>query len=193
MFLDFSSIFFPLGSGSRSKIECKSGFPTLVKSRRIMGQMNKPAACVLFAIFNCNCILCLGSAGAGQPSLTETLLGLMERLLVEAASCLQTVAAYQASTSATARDISSLLEHAVHMRPGTHLHHRLLRVLPFLTYANRYELFGILQFVLDPNTLNLDPDPGFWADWDLVPGFCYNFFLSKKMISWEEFFCPLGL
>jgi hypothetical protein len=45
---------------------------------------------------------------------------------------------YRASTSATAADISSLLEHAVHMRPGTHLHHRLLRVLPFLTYANRY-------------------------------------------------------
>jgi hypothetical protein len=79
--------------------------------------------------------------GAGQPSLTETLLGLMEGLLVEATSSLQTVAAYQASTSATARDINSLLEHAVHMRPGTHLHHRLLRVLPFLTYANRFDLF----------------------------------------------------
>jgi hypothetical protein len=62
----------------------------------------------------------------------------MEGLLVEAASSLQDVEVYRASTSATAADISSLLEHAVHMRPGTHLHHRLLRVLPFLTYANRY-------------------------------------------------------
>ena len=86
--------------------------------------------------------LCLGAgegataAGPGQPSLTEQLLELLERLLVEAATSLTSVQDYQSFGSSTVAEITRLLDHAVHMRPGTDLHHRLMRVLPFLTYAN---------------------------------------------------------
>ena len=34
--------------------------------------------------------------------------------------------------------------------------------------------------VVDPNTLNLDPDPGFWPNWDPDPGL-YNKFQKKKL------------
>ena len=73
---------------------------------------------------------------AGQPSLTETILELMEKLLVEAATSLKFVVDYQGFASSTEAEITTLLDHAVHMKPGTDLHHRLMRVLPFLTYAN---------------------------------------------------------
>ena len=45
--------------------------------------------------------------------------------------------------TATVEEITSLLDHAVHMRPGTDLHHRLMRVLPFLTYTNQSNM-GLL-------------------------------------------------
>ena len=48
--------------------------------------------------------------------------------------------------------------------------------------------FGLLKFdtftagensvsssVVDPNTLNLDPDPEFWPNLDPDPGLCYQF------------------
>ena len=83
--------------------------------------------------------LCL-SAGESQAStsLTETVLQLMEALLVEAAASHKSLEQYQAfAGAASASDIQALLEHAVHMKPGTDLHHHLMRVLPFLAYANR--------------------------------------------------------
>jgi len=79
--------------------------------------------------------LCLGSGEAAAQ--TETILELMERLLLEAASSLKSVEEYQGFACPTVKEITSLLDHAVHMRPGTDLHHRLMRVLPFLTYANK--------------------------------------------------------
>ena len=82
--------------------------------------------------------LCL-AAGESQTcsTMTETVLQLMEKLLVEAAACHQSLEQYQAfAGAASAQDITDLLEHAVHMKPGTDLHHHLMRVLPFLTYAN---------------------------------------------------------
>ena len=82
--------------------------------------------------------LCLaGGESQAASSLTETVLQLMEALLVEAAASHQSLEQYQAfAGAASAADITSLLEHAVHMKPGTDLHHHLMRVLPFLTYAN---------------------------------------------------------
>lgn len=75
---------------------------------------------------------------AASSSLTETVLQLMEKLLVEAAVSHESVEHYQAfAGAATAADINSLLDHAHHIKPGTDLHHHLMRVLPFLTYANR--------------------------------------------------------
>ena len=85
--------------------------------------------------------LCLkaGEVGTGgQPGLTDTVLQLMETLLVEAAANHESLEQYQSFAGpATVADISALLEHAVHVKPGTELHHHLMRVLPFLTYANR--------------------------------------------------------
>ena len=70
--------------------------------------------------------------------MSEKVLQLMERLLVEAAASYQSLDQYQAFAGpASVQDIGSLLDHAVHIKPGTELHHHLMRVLPFLTYANR--------------------------------------------------------
>ena len=101
--------------------------------------------------------LCL-AAGDNQAAtvLTETVLQLMEKLLVEAAASHQSVEQYQAfAGSATAKDITSLLDHAVHIQPGTDIHHHLMRVLPFLTYANRDNMELIINHfttVLDFST-----------------------------------------
>ena len=103
--------------------------------------------------------LCL-AAGDNQAAtvLTETVLQLMEKLLVEAAASHQSVEQYQAfAGSATAKDITSLLEHAVHIKPGTDLHHQLMRVLPFLTYANRDNMELVINHfttVLDFSTFD---------------------------------------
>ena len=80
-----------------------------------------------------------GSGGTANQAgtLTETILELMEKLLVEAASSLRSVEDYQRFTSASVEQITALLRAAVHMKPGTDLHHRLMRVLPFLTYADK--------------------------------------------------------
>jgi E3 ubiquitin-protein ligase UBR4 len=83
------------------------------------------------------------NVGPGQSSLTETLLALLERRLVAAAGMLKSVETYQGFATATVQEITSLLDHAVHMRPGTDLHHRLMRVLPFLTYTNQSNM-GLL-------------------------------------------------
>ena len=82
--------------------------------------------------------LCLTSGDQQhQSSTTETVLDLMEKLLVEAAASHDSVESYRAFASASASDINNLLEHAVRLKPGTDLHQGLMRVLPFLTYANR--------------------------------------------------------
>ena len=53
----------------------------------------------------------------------------MEKLVVEAAASRQSVEQYQAfARSATAKDITSLLGHAVQIKPGTDLHHHFIRV-----------------------------------------------------------------
>ena len=83
--------------------------------------------------------LCLDAdESQANSSLTENVLQLMEKLLVEAAASNNTsLENYRDFVgAASAGDIKHLLEHAVHMKPGTDLHHHLMRVLPFLTYAN---------------------------------------------------------
>ena len=103
--------------------------------------------------------LCL-AAGENQAAtvLTETVLHLMEKLLVEAAASHQLVEQYQAfAGSATAKDITSLRDHAVHIKPGTDLHHHIMRVLPFLTYANRDNMGLVINHfttVLDFSTFD---------------------------------------
>ena len=49
-----------------------------------------------------------------------------------------------ASDGVTSGDIQTLLEHAVNLKAGTSLHQRLLRVLPFLTYANKEKMAMII-------------------------------------------------
>lgn len=105
--------------------------------------------------------LCL-KAGEGG-ALTETVLLLMERLLVEAAASHQSLEQYQAfAGQATVADIAGLLEHAVHLKPGTELHHHLMRVLPFLTYANRSNMELVINHfasVLDFAAFDLGHGP----------------------------------
>merc|ERR1719167_1741318 len=109
--------------------------------------------------------LCL-SAGETQAvsALTETVLQLMEKLLVEAAASHKSVEEYQAfAGSASAKDITSLLNHAVHIKPGTDLHHHLMRVLPFLTYANRDNMELVINHF--PNVLDFSAfDSGHTAE-----------------------------
>ena len=38
----------------------------------------------------------------------------------------------------------------------------------------KYYFFVFLSSVVDPNTLNLDPDPGFWPNLDPDPGLYYQ-------------------
>ena len=46
----------------------------------------------------------------------------------------------------------------------------------------------VFASTVDPNTLNLDPDPGFWSDLDPDPG-VYNQYWKKKLkITVEKFF-----
>ena len=45
-----------------------------------------------------------------------------------------------------------------------------------------YKYFNLLNHVVDPNSLNLDPDPEFLFNLDLDPGLC-NQFWRKKMIK----------
>merc|ERR1719412_722646 len=102
---------------------------------------------------------------SNSTSISEQILGIMERLLVEAAtntnqytndhleedtitersnSSLIEVYRRFASDGVTSGDIQTLLEHAVNLKAGTALHQRLLRVLPFLTYANKEKMAMII-------------------------------------------------
>ena len=101
---------------------------------------------------------------SNSNSISEQILGIMERLLVEAATmskqnangsseknseCTEdsdpiTVYCRFASDGVTSGDIQTLLEHAVNLKAGTSLHQRLLRVLPFLTYANKEKMAMII-------------------------------------------------
>lgn len=101
---------------------------------------------------------------SNSNSISEQILGIMERLLVEAATMSKqnangssendfertedsdpiTVYCRFASDGVTSGDIQTLLEHAVNLKAGTSLHQRLLRVLPFLTYANKEKMAMII-------------------------------------------------
>ena len=43
--------------------------------------------------------------------------------------------------------------------------------------SDRWQIFSafLITSVVDPNTLNLDPDPGFLPNLDPYPGLCYQF------------------
>ena len=47
-----------------------------------------------------------------------------------------------------------------------------------------------VESVVDPNTLNLDPDPGFWPNLDPDPELCYQFekkiILDKKQVFFKN-------
>ena len=70
-------------------------------------------------------------------NINEMILEIMERLLAEASekNSIETYCQF-ASNCVTRDDIKNLLKHAVRLKSGTSLHTRLMRVLPFLTYAN---------------------------------------------------------
>ena len=91
------------------------------------------------------------NAAAGGPSICEQILLIMERLLVEATSTQDSVEVYCrfASNCVTKEDIVTLLEHAVSLKAGTALHQRLLRVLPFLTYANTDKMALVINHFED--------------------------------------------
>ena len=48
-------------------------------------------------------------------------------------------------------------------------------------FTKSSSIFNVPCSVVDPNTLNLDPDSGFWPNLDPDPGL-YNKFLKKKFI-----------
>merc|ERR1719489_216681 len=79
----------------------------------------------------------------------------MERLLVEATTSTRAsveVYCQFASNCVTQEDIVTLLQHAVSLKAGTALHQRLLRVLPFLTFANTDKMalvIGHFEDVMD--------------------------------------------
>lgn len=77
------------------------------------------------------------ASGTASLSASESILQIMERLLVEAAGDGSLIDDYArfATSGVTMEDISDLLKHAVRLKAGTDLHTRLMRVLPFLTYA----------------------------------------------------------
>ena len=108
----------------------------------------------------------IGGASTNSANISEQILGIMERLLVEAATMSKNnsrdtarhentevqkddtnpikVYCSFASDGVTSGDIQTLLEHAVNLKAGTSLHQRLLRVLPFLTYANKEKMAMII-------------------------------------------------
>jgi E3 ubiquitin-protein ligase UBR4 len=47
------------------------------------------------------------------------------------------------------QDIEELLNHAVHLRSGTAIHSRLMRVLPFLTYVNSDKMSLVIRHFED--------------------------------------------
>ena len=47
-------------------------------------------------------------------------------------------------------------------------------------YLGSYNMDNIQSSDVDLNTLNLDPDLGFWPDLDPDPGLCYPFNKKRK-------------
>ena len=85
------------------------------------------------------------------PSLSEQVLQIMEKLFVEATIKQNTIEVYRnfASDGVKKEDIQVLLEHAVNLKAGTSLHQSLLRVLPFLTYANEEKMALVIKHFED--------------------------------------------
>ena len=75
----------------------------------------------------------------------ESILEIMEKLLVEAVK--EDIRVYTdfASAGVSGKDVEKLLAHAVKLKPGTELHHHLLRVLPFLTYADDEKMSLVIR------------------------------------------------
>ena len=76
----------------------------------------------------------------------------MERLLVEAAAkdaaCIERYVGF-ASSGVTMANIGDLLNHAVHLKSGTAVHTRLMRVLPFLTYVDGDKMSLVIRHFED--------------------------------------------
>eukprot|EP00095_Tigriopus_kingsejongensis_P009320 maker-scaffold486_size158769-snap-gene-0.26 protein:Tk09320 transcript:maker-scaffold486_size158769-snap-gene-0.26-mRNA-1 annotation:"e3 ubiquitin-protein ligase ubr4" len=101
--------------------------------------------------------LCLSSgettaSPASGPSLSEHLLDIMERLLVEAAaneaSSIEDYVKF-ASNGVEPKTIERLLEQAIRLKSGTNLHHGLMRVLPFLAYGHADKMSLIVHHFSD--------------------------------------------
>ena len=79
-------------------------------------------------------------------------LQVMERLLVEAAAkdaaCIERYVGF-ASSGVTMANIGDLLNHAVHLKSGTAVHTRLMRVLPFLTYVDGDKMSLVIRHFED--------------------------------------------
>ena len=77
----------------------------------------------------------------------------MERLLVEAAAKDAAVSIDRyvgfASSGVTMANIGDLLNHAVHLKSGTAIHTRLMRVLPFLTYVDSDKMSLVIRHFED--------------------------------------------
>ena len=128
--------------------------------------------------------LCLSSgsseASASQvsgPCLSEQVLQIMEKLLVEATIKQNTIEIYCnfASNGVAKEDIQELLEHAVNLKAGTALHQSLLRVLPFLTYANDDKMALVINHfedILDFNNFNFCHGPDEEAKMEAFVALC---------------------
>ena len=96
--------------------------------------------------------LCLESESfaAAESTLSEQILYLMEELLVEAAKS-ENLDFYKkfAVDCTSMDDIESLLQHAVHLKSGTVLHQRVMRVLPFLTYGHELKMSLVVDHFID--------------------------------------------
>ena len=95
------------------------------------------------------CLSCLKLSLASEDTsgLGEVLLDVMEKLLVEAAAVAIDVESYArfASSGVASDDIEVLLSHAVRLKAGGELHTRLMRVLPFLTYADADKMSLVIR------------------------------------------------
>ena len=128
--------------------------------------------------------LCLSSGasetsaiGSQGPCLSEQVLQIMEKLLVEATIKQNTIEIYCnfASNGVRKEDIQELLEHAVNLKAGTALHQNLLRVLPFLTYANDDKMALVINHfedILDFNNFNLCHGPDEEAKMEAFVALC---------------------
>ena len=131
------------------------------------------------------------TALSGSSTVSEQILGIMERLLVEAAiitknqnegdttttqvgSQIQVYCSF-ASEGVTSGDIQTLLEHAVNIKSGTALHQTLLRVLPFLTYANKEKMTMVIchfEDILDFSKFDAERGPDDDSKMEAFVGLC---------------------